>query len=119
MGKKSRKTLKASDTTQLLLASSTTLVDCCAGDQNTTAERLAELLDSVRCRPVLERLKRAGYSEHVAQVGALQIAMLGERRMRLAAGCCSAAALQVNRLLPLLDGVCSGPAWRCTRLNGR
>lgn len=31
------------------------------------AARLNELLDSIKCRPVLARLRAQGYSEHVAQ----------------------------------------------------
>lgn len=34
------------------------------------AARLSDLLDSIKCRPVLARLKAQGYSEQVAQVDA-------------------------------------------------
>ena len=44
-------------------------------------ERLNELLDSIRCRGVLARLRAQGYSEHVAQVG-------GRCGAPHAGGCC-------------------------------
>ena len=37
------------------------------------AQRLNELLDSIRCRAVLARLRTAGYSDHVAQRACLEV----------------------------------------------
>lgn len=38
------------------------------GSDADTSIRLGELLDSIRCQAVLQRLKGSGYSENVAQV---------------------------------------------------